>query len=494
MFKQRLKEIAPDTNQGRLFLRIAGALVALAAGCHLIMGAGFASVLFCAAAIILSLLPLAYLGPLNIAAVLVALVGFRYVGFPLFAKLAMGQALDTYLLDPTGAFGVVLVGVLGYGIALIISSRLPLGRPLLAPVSNHVTLGRISFLAAVVGITANMAVAFRSGDVYTGITVASFFVPFLHLALIAAIARTLVASNQKRSVDGWVIVVLIAEIAFVMSRNSRMALLEIVLCFVVTVSAFKYKIRWRQFFLITTFITVMVVFITPVFLYVRGFRGDLSWTGRIGTTIEAFGKWPDAFSEFLSRRDTQDRMGWFLNYYGIPQNTFERMSLINHIDVIKASLGSRGEIGVEDLLTGVERALPRALAPNKPRGYSQGGWLYYHIGVHSVMGGYATVPLIGSGYAAFGRKGSFFYPLILGMLWLLVVRKISGFDLRGNIWAIYLLLRVHNQFVEGSSDSYLVHILRVMPQDFILLWLVDLLGTGRFPFRLRNRGSRIYDK
>ena len=37
MLKQRLKEIAPDTYQGRLFLKIAGALVALAAGCHLVL-------------------------------------------------------------------------------------------------------------------------------------------------------------------------------------------------------------------------------------------------------------------------------------------------------------------------------------------------------------------------------------------------------------------------------------------------------------------------
>jgi len=46
MLKKRLKEFAPDTSQGRLFLKVAGVLVAFAAGCHLIMGAGFASVLF----------------------------------------------------------------------------------------------------------------------------------------------------------------------------------------------------------------------------------------------------------------------------------------------------------------------------------------------------------------------------------------------------------------------------------------------------------------
>jgi len=37
MLKKCLKEFAPDTSQGRLFLKVAGVLAAFAAGCHLIM-------------------------------------------------------------------------------------------------------------------------------------------------------------------------------------------------------------------------------------------------------------------------------------------------------------------------------------------------------------------------------------------------------------------------------------------------------------------------
>ena len=56
MLKKCLKEFAPDTSQGRLFLKVAGVLVAFAAGCHLIMGARIALVPMCAATSILSLL------------------------------------------------------------------------------------------------------------------------------------------------------------------------------------------------------------------------------------------------------------------------------------------------------------------------------------------------------------------------------------------------------------------------------------------------------
>jgi hypothetical protein len=260
------------------------------------MGSAVGPVILCSVAFLLSLLPLAYRGALDIGAILVALVGFRYVGFALFAKLGFGQALDSYLIDPAGSFAVVLVGVLGYLLALGAASKARLGGPLLEGTSSAPILGRISFLAALVGLTANLAVALTVSHEDSGPTVAAFFVPLLHLALIAAIARVVVSSGLKRSLDPWVVFLLIVELSFSMVRNSRMVLLEIFLCYVLVVSAFEYKIRWRQFALVVVSVGIMATFITPVFLYVRSVRGELSWTARISATLDAFENWPAAFS------------------------------------------------------------------------------------------------------------------------------------------------------------------------------------------------------
>ncbi len=217
--------------------------------------------------------------------------------------------------------------------------------------------------------------------------------------------------------------------------------METLLCFVATVSAFEYKIRWRKLVIISTLIAVMVVFITPVFLYVRSaFRGKLSWTQRIDATIDAFYNSTDAFSAFVKERNLSARYGWYLNYYGKPQNVLERMSNINHVDVLKTGTDFHGKVGVKDLTDSIYRSMPRVLAPDKPRGYSKGDWLYYHFRARNIREGYATVALIGNGYSAFGWTGAFFYPGVLGLIWLVLVKKISGFDLHANIWAIYLLL------------------------------------------------------
>jgi hypothetical protein len=485
--------LTPATHQGRLLVKGWCILIGLSCVFHIALGADLIVVCPAGLAALLSIYPIAIYGFLNIGAVLVALVAFRYVGFPLLAKLAMGQPLDTYLLDPAGSFEVVLIGLLGYLVALLMASYFSVGRPFLQPTSNKAILGRISFLAAVIGITANLTVAFRTGEYYQGITIAEFFVPFLHLALISSIARILQASKKQRSLDMWVAILLILEIAFAMVKNSRMALTETFLCYIATVVAFEIRIKWKQFTVTIFSIGIVIIFATPVFLYVRDTRDDLSWTERIDATLEMAFRWPEAFAYYQNYTNLVDRIGWHLNYYGSPQNVFERMTLVNHVDVIKAGSDSHGRIGQEDLRLSLERAMPRMLSPNKPREYSQGSWLYERIGLPN-QGPFATAPLIGTGYAAFSWTGAFFYPLVLGMTWLLILKKISGWDLQGNIWVIYLLLRVHNQFVEGSSDAYVVYILRNLPQDLILLLIVEVVARGRFLHPRYRRDLKVYEK
>lgn len=137
--------------------------------------------------------------------------------------------------------------------------------------------------------------------------------------------------------------------------------------------------------------------------------------------------------------------------------------------------------------------MPRMLSPDKPRDYSQGSWLYERIGLANA-GPFATAPLIGTGYTAFGWTGAFFYPLVLGLVWLLIVKKISGWNLQGNVWAIYLLIRVHDQFVEGSTDAYVLHLLRNLPQDLVLLWIIEVVARGRFLHPWRRKQVRVYAK
>ena len=59
-------------------------------------------------------------GVWNVGAILVFLVAFRHVGFPLFAKLALARPLDTHLDQPLAAFAAVTAGVFAYCSAFMV--------------------------------------------------------------------------------------------------------------------------------------------------------------------------------------------------------------------------------------------------------------------------------------------------------------------------------------------------------------------------------------
>ncbi len=102
-------------------------------------------------AMALGMVPIIRFGVWNIGAILIFLVAFRHVGFPLFAKLALGQALDTHLDQPLASFTAVTVGVFAYFLAFMLVNNINVGLPLLRPVTTPHLLRRLSFLAFLVG-------------------------------------------------------------------------------------------------------------------------------------------------------------------------------------------------------------------------------------------------------------------------------------------------------------------------------------------------------
>ena len=132
--------------------------------------------------------PIIGIGVWNVGAILIFLVAFRHVGFPLFAKLALAQPLDMNLDQPLAAFAAVTAGVFAYCSAFMMVNNIKVGLPLLRPVTTPHLLRRLSFLAFIVGFAANLELALRI-NVQTGVwNISNSFLPCLHLALIAAAA------------------------------------------------------------------------------------------------------------------------------------------------------------------------------------------------------------------------------------------------------------------------------------------------------------------
>ena len=250
----------------------------------------------------LGIWPLARFGLLNIGALLVFLVAFRHVGFPLFAKLAMGQALDSHLDQPLAAFGAVAAGVSAYLGALVIADKVKSGAPILKPITDPRMLRRLSYTAFAVGFGANVEWALRVGSQTDALNVSIQFTQFLHLALIAASASALLRSDKHRIMDLWVLIIFATEVVFAIIQNYRASILEAFLCLVTTVVAFRGTVGKKQ---IASALAgfLLLMYITPVMLHVRSMREQLPWYARIDATVEALKHWDEAHAAFLAFLD-----------------------------------------------------------------------------------------------------------------------------------------------------------------------------------------------
>ena len=431
-------------------------------------------------AMTLGMAPIISFGAWNVGAILVFLVAFRHVGFPLFAKLALAQALDTHLDQPLAAFAAVTAGVFAYFSAFMLVNKIKVGLPLLRPVTTPRLLRRLSFLAFLVGFAANLELALRVNVQTDAWNISNSFLPCLHLALIAAAASALLRSDGHRILDGWTITVLAVEVAFAFVHNVRTPILESVLALAMTDAAFHGRFTKKQV-AITIAAFLLLIAITPVFLYVRNVRDDLPWAERITTTARALANWREAESAFLAYQYAEgSRSGFFMRYYGAPNNLFERFSHVNDVDVLIAGVNRPSKIGYEVIERAVQYALPRILVPEKPAGYGEGDWIYFELLGTYRYGNFLTAPLIGVGYMSFGWFGVFLFPFILGTAILLLIKKTVGFNLRGNVLVIYTFIAVNNLFVEGGVSTYLAMSVRQLPQDtIIMLFLAALIGTNR---------------
>jgi hypothetical protein len=435
-------------------------------------------------AMTLGMAPIISFGVWNVGAILVFLVAFRHVGFPLFAKLALAQALDTHLDQPLASFAAVTAGVFAYFLAFIVVNNIEVGLPLLRPVKTPRLLRRLSILAFLVGFAANLELALRI-NVQTGAwNISNFFLPFLHLALIAAAASAFLRNDGHRILDGWTLTVLAVEVAFAFVQNVRTPILESVLALAMTDAVFHGRFTKKQA-AITISAFLLMIAITPVILYVRNLRDDLPWGERITATTSAVVNWREAQSAFIAYQAAEAMSsGFFMSYYGTPNNIFDRFSHINDTDVLMAGADSTGKLGFEVIDRAVQRALPRLLVPDKPIDYSEGDWIYYEFRGTYQYGNFMVAPLIGVGYASFGWVGVFVFPFLLGSAVLLLIKKTVGFNLRSNVWVIYTVIALNNQFVEGGASSYMAMIFRQLPQDTIIMLLfAALIGTNRITFQ-----------
>lgn len=417
-------------------------------------------------------------GPFTLIGACVGFAGLQHILISQFAKLLMGQRPDTPLAQPIVTMQVYVLGMAGILLAIILTRGKYLQgiKPVLVP---ELRPDRLRVLAY--GTTFFMLVRYfgMSGIVPQARVLLQFdFV--VPLAVACATAYTVVSSEKTKCLSPLTLfgiaIPLLFGIAFSQRRESSYA----IVIFVITAIAFGYKFKLWQ---IVGGILVGLFFVYVLFPFALVARNQGS---RAGSVTQSLSQSWDILGEALSNPakfqqeassgpSLEDAAAWRVLYYGRPNPNLDRMSIIITTDALVQSTITKGTIGWETIVPGLEMVIPRAFNPDKDPIGTSNKIAQRAPGVVNDLDFVTSITLgfFLESFLAFGWLGSFALPFLMTLCYLVVYRIVMAQELSQNIWACGLVVFLPWTFSEGTFQQNIVQVFQTGPlMAFVCLILV----------------------
>ncbi len=383
-----------------------------------------------------------------------SLVGFAFLFNTLFfgilLKTVIGQPIDSNLYSPYTSFLIVFLVALQIFFAQKFVQVVPVGKPLFRPLNDLKFLKYIAITCYVLGLvfwllSQRYHVDPRLQNVgqekgFGGFTT---IYPIFYMSVVAATAFTLRVSNNKKSVNVWLLLILLTSIIMALVESRKMLLGLTFGNYFITSFVYRRRISVKQII----FGILLVLFIFFIFApVVHVYRTDLwflPFEQRFDYLVTNITKLVQSNYLFDYFRRVIYREYSLNNYQYFGQNLMfiDRFATIQHSDLIIDTFENRDAMGPEIMTRGFDLILPSFLNPNK-RSLSLGDEITWEVGIRKYgVIGFPTVPLIGSSFAALKWVGVLFMPLVIFILLFLLLKKI-GPDIRQKIFAIYFLVPV----------------------------------------------------
>ncbi|MGC1296496.1 MAG: hypothetical protein WA869_15790 [Alloacidobacterium sp.] len=425
-------------------------------------------------------------GPMNLAGwvLFVYMAGNILVAY--YAKTLMGQPLESNLYNPQLAFAVEAICCLSLFVALILTIWIPVGKPAVKPILERGTLRFLGFLCYLIGL-AILALQFfvvRLGTLaYGGLDV---FGGLLYFGIICRTALVMLRSDFRRTMDPVLFFMLLLPTCsgFLSTGKTEIAMPGV--CYFLTILYFKGKLPKRHLVLAGIAIMLFLV-ISPILLTFRymGLRNL-----PLNQEIEYFEAYlpmlldPAELAILRSKYEVAHK-SVFYDYYGGGRNqlVLGRFSSVQQIDPVIDAIDARGTLGPKVIIDSLRKNLPKAIDPDKPQEIV-GFTIVTGLGLSSPrQGGYPTVPMAAIVYAAYGLPGVLVIPFLTFLLYLLVLKKV-GWDLRSNVFAIYILA----YWVISIAWQDLAHFEGLIVRDIPLTCLIVL--AIKWVYELRTQQQR----
>lgn len=406
-------------------------------------------------------------GFITVTGASLGLFGIQHILYSQIAKILTWSRPDISLLEPTETMLVYVIGMAGVTAAAFFVRSKPISKlkPILV---EEVRVDRLKMLA--IGFTVLMVIRYvgyaQFGRVLAVLSNFDFFTP---VAVAASTAYVVISSNKKRCLGALTIIgmaiPLLSAIAFSQRKEASFA----VIIFVITAYAYGFKFRLKHYL---TGIFVLYAFqfvLFPYALYARSKLNGHDFMSNIGQAWEILqdvvvnpkkyqekAKEPPPISDYEATR---------LFYYGQPDPTSDRFTVLITTDALVRATDHIGPIGWQTIEAGLWMVVPRAFNPNKTQVGTSNFIAQRAPGVVGETDFKTSITLgfFSECYVAFKWAGIIFIPFIVGVIFFGIYKIGFRDHLRNNFWACSLIITLPWTFSEGTIQQLCLRVFQDAP-------------------------------
>lgn len=363
-------------------------------------------------------------------------------------KAILGERADSNLNLPDLTMEIYVATMLALCMAVLISRKLTLRRPILG---NLVT--DANMLNASVGCTATgvvIAIVLQAIDIQQGSAVSALsqINRFLPLGLILGVIHEVRSSGGKRSMNLPALIAGGALFCQGLLGFSKEGIFTPLACWVVAAGSQGYRISRYQLIVILFGAYYMVHFLVPYAQYGRNyFQPTFAESVRmssdlLGDPVGTRQKYLEGNEDYYSHQ--------IQGYFNTSQGFMDRLQMISPDDRLHQLTEEQGPIGSLPVIMGFENLIPRFLWPGKP--FINFGNLYAHQ-----MGGLAgDDTTTGISFSPAGESfhvdrwfGIFFWALVLWIMLFVLFDSLCG-DTRVSPWGLLMCAYFAHVAPEGG--------------------------------------------
>jgi hypothetical protein len=412
--------------------------------------------------------------------VLVVIVGICY-------KALLGEPAQSNLVDPRTDIEVYVGGITAMLAAVIVSRRISRNSGLLQNILKEPQMYRSSIGCIMVGVVGAFAIALLGES--AGLLQSAFgqLNQFIPLGIIIGVMYEIRRSGGTRSTN--LAVLLAGAYVFFLGTTgfSKQGMLTPLLCWLLPVSALRYRISAWQMVACFSFMFVVFQYLFPYSQYGRSLvPQDSTLAQRVAVAasllehpVETRGKYIESVqAETLAAPSSVGE------YYNKPQGFWDRLQFVSTDDPL-IDLTDRGNrvIGFGPILEAFVNTVPHFIWPNKPLGKYNGNYYAHELG--GLADEDTTTGISFSPTAEAYHMAKWVGVLVVApLLWfvLFVIFDSLFGDLRAAPWGLLAMVLISHTAPEGALSG-VVHLFTFGVEVLVFCalfaaWVAPVIATA----------------